>query len=264
MRKKEPRLGSVPLAGIGGIPGCRISSERRCGPTARDYGICHHHGAPAKEPHGAPGALPFSLARRPSSTARPPRASFRSPLTTALNAGTSARRRAGASYAAAALFVHKAALDIPSPPEAIAKAFKLTPTELRVLLAIVEVGGVPEVAETLGIAETVVAATKSPAEWRGWLDGQKLGQAALTSIRRPSHLVSRGSPQALGRWGWSGGIRTRAADRAASPCLHSSPRWFVVERFHRLGVKVGRHGGSFTLQEYGNPAVSRCSGVFRD
>ena len=68
-----------------------------------------------------------------------------------------ARRQAGMSYAAvAALFVHKAALDAPSPPEAIAKAFKLTPMELRVLLAVVEIGGVPEVAETLGIAETTV------------------------------------------------------------------------------------------------------------
>ena len=71
---------------------------------------------------------------------------------------TSGRRRnAGTNYAAAAaLFVHKAALDTPSPPEAIAKAYKLTPTELRVLLAIVEIGGVPEVAEALGIAETTV------------------------------------------------------------------------------------------------------------
>jgi DNA-binding CsgD family transcriptional regulator len=67
------------------------------------------------------------------------------------------RRQAGTSYAAvAAVFVHKAALDMPSPPEAIAKAYKLTPTELRVLLAVVEVGGVPEVAETLGIAESTV------------------------------------------------------------------------------------------------------------
>jgi DNA-binding CsgD family transcriptional regulator len=68
-----------------------------------------------------------------------------------------ARRRAGTNYrAVAALFVHKAALDTPSAPEAIAKAYKLTPMELRVLLAIVEVGGVPEVAEALGIAETTV------------------------------------------------------------------------------------------------------------
>jgi DNA-binding CsgD family transcriptional regulator len=72
-----------------------------------------------------------------------------------LTSGT--RRKAGISYAAvAALFVHKAALDTPSPPEVIAKAYKLTPMELRVLLAIVEVGGVPEVAEALGIAETTV------------------------------------------------------------------------------------------------------------
>jgi DNA-binding CsgD family transcriptional regulator/PAS domain-containing protein len=68
-----------------------------------------------------------------------------------------ARRRAGASYAAvAALFVRKAALETPLPPEAIAKSYKLTPMELRVLLAVVEVGGVPEVAEALGIAKTTV------------------------------------------------------------------------------------------------------------
>jgi DNA-binding CsgD family transcriptional regulator len=68
-----------------------------------------------------------------------------------------ARRQAGTCYAAAAaVFVHKAALDTPSPPEAIARAYKLTPMELRVSLAIVEVGGVPEVAEALGIAETTV------------------------------------------------------------------------------------------------------------
>jgi DNA-binding CsgD family transcriptional regulator len=68
-----------------------------------------------------------------------------------------ARRQAGTSYAAvAALFVHKAALETPSPPEVIAKTFKLTPSELRVLLGIVEVGGAPETAEALGIAEATV------------------------------------------------------------------------------------------------------------
>ena len=67
------------------------------------------------------------------------------------------RRHAGASYrATAALFVHKAALQTPSPPEAIAKAYKLTAMELRVLFAIVEVGGVPQVAEALGIARTTI------------------------------------------------------------------------------------------------------------
>jgi DNA-binding CsgD family transcriptional regulator len=68
-----------------------------------------------------------------------------------------ARRRAGAGYAAAAaVFVQQAALDTPSPQELISKLYKLTPTELRVLLAIMQVGGVPEVAETLGIAESTV------------------------------------------------------------------------------------------------------------
>jgi DNA-binding CsgD family transcriptional regulator len=68
-----------------------------------------------------------------------------------------ARRRAGSTYAAAAaVFVHKAAVDTPSPQEVIGKLYKLTPTELRVLLAIVEVGGVPEVAETLGVAVSTV------------------------------------------------------------------------------------------------------------
>jgi DNA-binding CsgD family transcriptional regulator len=67
------------------------------------------------------------------------------------------RRRGGITCTAvAALFVRKAALAAPSPFEVIGKTFKLTPTELRVLLAIVDVGGVPEVAEALGVASTTV------------------------------------------------------------------------------------------------------------
>jgi DNA-binding CsgD family transcriptional regulator len=68
-----------------------------------------------------------------------------------------ARRRAGVAYSAvAALFVRRATLDTSSPPEVIGKTFKLTPTELRVLLAIVDVGGVPEVATALGVADSTV------------------------------------------------------------------------------------------------------------
>jgi DNA-binding CsgD family transcriptional regulator/PAS domain-containing protein len=68
-----------------------------------------------------------------------------------------ARRLAGTTYsAAAALFIRKSAIEVPSSPEVIGLAYKLTPTELRVLLAIVEVGGVPEVAAALGIAESTV------------------------------------------------------------------------------------------------------------
>jgi DNA-binding CsgD family transcriptional regulator len=68
-----------------------------------------------------------------------------------------ARRRAGARYAAtAAVFVRKAEMAATSPPEAIARHYGLTPTELRVLLAIVQVGGVPETAEALGVGEATV------------------------------------------------------------------------------------------------------------
>jgi DNA-binding CsgD family transcriptional regulator/PAS domain-containing protein len=68
-----------------------------------------------------------------------------------------ARRSAGRSYsAAAAMFIRRAALEPMSTPELIAKTYRLTPTELRVLLAIVEVGGVPDVSAVLGIAETTI------------------------------------------------------------------------------------------------------------
>ena len=75
----------------------------------------------------------------------------------ALPLTSGARSRAGVvSTAAAALFVRKASLAVPSASQAIGSAFKLTPTELRVLMAIVEVGGVPEVASAFGIADTTV------------------------------------------------------------------------------------------------------------
>jgi DNA-binding CsgD family transcriptional regulator len=68
-----------------------------------------------------------------------------------------ARRDAGLAYnAVAALFVRKANLQVFSPPDVIGKMYRLTPTELRVLLAIIEVGGVPEVAAALGVAVTTV------------------------------------------------------------------------------------------------------------
>lgn len=68
-----------------------------------------------------------------------------------------ARRKAGVAYSAvAAVFVHKAALDLPHPLETLASAYKLTPAELRVLMMIVQVGGVPDVAPVLGISETTV------------------------------------------------------------------------------------------------------------
>ncbi|MDO8399174.1 MAG: helix-turn-helix transcriptional regulator [Bradyrhizobium sp.] len=68
-----------------------------------------------------------------------------------------ARRKAGLAYdAVAALFVRKAALEAFSPSGVIGEMYNLTPTELRVLLAIVDVGGVPEVAASLGVAATTI------------------------------------------------------------------------------------------------------------
>jgi DNA-binding CsgD family transcriptional regulator len=55
--------------------------------------------------------------------------------------------------------IHDASLDPslwPSPPEAVARRFNLTPSEIRVLFAIVEIGGVPEIAPVFGIAEQTV------------------------------------------------------------------------------------------------------------
>ena len=58
--------------------------------------------------------------------------------------------------AVGALFVWKAELDSHSCVELIARTFDLTPTEIRVVQSIIDVGGVPETAERLGIAETTV------------------------------------------------------------------------------------------------------------
>jgi DNA-binding CsgD family transcriptional regulator/PAS domain-containing protein len=67
------------------------------------------------------------------------------------------RRRAGTAYAAAAaLFVHKAALEAPSTMETMAKLYGLTPSELRVLAAVSEFGGVAAVAEVVGSSEATV------------------------------------------------------------------------------------------------------------
>ncbi|MDC7786798.1 DNA-binding CsgD family transcriptional regulator/PAS domain-containing protein [Rhodoplanes tepidamans] len=66
-----------------------------------------------------------------------------------------ARRRAGAGYAAtAAVFVCRARIEPPAAPEAIARLYGLTPSELKVLLAVFEAGGVADLAATLGISET--------------------------------------------------------------------------------------------------------------
>jgi DNA-binding CsgD family transcriptional regulator/PAS domain-containing protein len=70
---------------------------------------------------------------------------------------SSARKGVGNMFrAVAAMFVH----EVKPPPTSrawlIAEQYKLTPAEVRVLLAIAECGGVKETAEALGVAQTTV------------------------------------------------------------------------------------------------------------
>jgi DNA-binding CsgD family transcriptional regulator len=71
-------------------------------------------------------------------------------------AAGSQRRAAAGGDAVAAVLVHKVALALSPPPAAVAGLYGLTPSEARVLFAVVEVGGVRETAEALGIAEATV------------------------------------------------------------------------------------------------------------
>ena len=74
-----------------------------------------------------------------------------------LSLTSGARRQAGSAYSVvAALFVRKATLDLPHPIKVLATHYQLTPTELRVLMAVVQVGGVPEIADVLGVSRTTV------------------------------------------------------------------------------------------------------------
>jgi DNA-binding CsgD family transcriptional regulator/PAS domain-containing protein len=68
-----------------------------------------------------------------------------------------ARKRMGAPNAAvAAVFVRKAGLDSRSSLETLSKLYKLTATEVRVLQGVVEIGGVPQIADVLGVAEATI------------------------------------------------------------------------------------------------------------
>jgi DNA-binding CsgD family transcriptional regulator/PAS domain-containing protein len=58
--------------------------------------------------------------------------------------------------AVAALFVYRTEPELTTSTEIIAKHYSLTPMEVSVLLAVAGIGGVPEVARTLGIAQSTV------------------------------------------------------------------------------------------------------------
>jgi DNA-binding CsgD family transcriptional regulator len=61
-----------------------------------------------------------------------------------------------ASGASVALFVRRVGMECRPSSDLVRQTYKLTPAELRVLLGIVEVGGVPDVAASLGVAETTI------------------------------------------------------------------------------------------------------------
>ncbi len=75
----------------------------------------------------------------------------------ALPLASGARRFADLGHdAVAALFVRPASFEPISVPESLAKAFDLTPSELRVTLATIRHDGAADVAEALGIGEATV------------------------------------------------------------------------------------------------------------
>ena len=75
----------------------------------------------------------------------------------ALSLTVGARREtARAHRATAVLFVHKARRDLASPPEVMARAYRLTARELAVLLVIVESGGIANAAKCLGLSQATV------------------------------------------------------------------------------------------------------------
>lgn len=67
------------------------------------------------------------------------------------------RQRAGhANHAVAAVFVRKTAPNAPPPLEAIAKVYRLTASEVRVLDVVLRVNGVKAMAEMLGLSQATV------------------------------------------------------------------------------------------------------------
>ena len=58
--------------------------------------------------------------------------------------------------ASAAIFVVKTALDVTAAIEMIGDEHRLTQAEIRVLRAVIEIGGVAEIASTMAISEETV------------------------------------------------------------------------------------------------------------
>lgn len=70
---------------------------------------------------------------------------------------TGARRRAGVRYSAvAAVFVQRAGRPITLPFEMLARQYQLTPGEMRVMMAMIDSGGVPDMAAALNLSQATV------------------------------------------------------------------------------------------------------------
>jgi DNA-binding CsgD family transcriptional regulator len=67
-----------------------------------------------------------------------------------------ARRAAADGQAVAALFVRELTFPLPSPLETMGRRYKLTPTELRVLGAVLQTGSIDRLANRLGISKATV------------------------------------------------------------------------------------------------------------
>jgi DNA-binding CsgD family transcriptional regulator len=68
-----------------------------------------------------------------------------------------ARQKASATYSSvAAVFVRKVTLALPSPLELLARLYRLTASEVRVLHGVVDIGNVPAIAKALGISQSTV------------------------------------------------------------------------------------------------------------
>jgi DNA-binding CsgD family transcriptional regulator len=100
--------------------------------------------AKAAGPDAGPAALPLSAA------------DGRHHVAHLLPLASETRRSGAGHHTLVAVLVHRAAIEPHCPSEVIARLYNLTPSELRVLLAIVEVGGVAETARALGVAEATV------------------------------------------------------------------------------------------------------------
>jgi DNA-binding CsgD family transcriptional regulator len=77
-------------------------------------------------------------------------------LANVLSIVSEGRRVADAGMAVAVLFVRRITLASQTPLEAAARRYGLTPSELRVLAAVLEAGSIADIAERLGISKATV------------------------------------------------------------------------------------------------------------